>query len=119
MVGNRLQNAVCFLLGRKHDSNIRCLNPSLHFCAASTNKPFGDYYPHTRWIDTERHTIQVDAFPHYLLITERGKRPIKIRGFWQGRTFLKDLKIQTVKARWDASAWHMKETTLVLPLIPV
>jgi len=29
-------------------------------------------------------------FPHYLLITEGGKRPIKIRGFWQGRAFPKD-----------------------------
>lgn len=57
---------------------------------ASTNKPFGEYYPHTRWVDIETHTIQVDAFPHYLLVTEQGKRPIKIRGFWKGRAFLKD-----------------------------
>ena len=59
---------------------------------AYTNKPFGEYYPHTRWIDQETHTIQLDAYPHRLVITQKSKRPMIIHGCWRGRAFLRDCR---------------------------
>jgi hypothetical protein len=58
-----------------------------------TNKPFGEYYLHTRWIDRETRSIQVDAYPDRLVITRKGKREI-VHGCWRGRAFLQD-------CRWD------------------
>ena len=61
--------------------------------AALTNPAFGDYYPHTRWIDRETHSVQIDAYPHRLVITRRGHSPLTIEGCWRGRAFLRDCKI--------------------------
>jgi hypothetical protein len=60
---------------------------------ASTNLPFGEYYPHTRWIDQETHSVQIDAFPHRLVISRKGHSAIIIEGCWRGRAFLRDCKI--------------------------
>ncbi|SRR6266542_6450020 len=59
---------------------------------AYTNKPFGEYYPHTRWIDHETHSITVDAFPNRLVISQRGKSPLTVVGCWGGRAFLRDCR---------------------------
>src|SRR5437867_8645938 len=60
---------------------------------ASTNLPFGEYYPHTRWINQETHSIQIDAFPHRLVVTQKGHSAIIIQGCWRGRSFLRDCKV--------------------------
>ena len=57
---------------------------------AYTGKPFGEFYPHTRWIDRETRSITLDAFPDRLVISQRGKPPLIIRGCWRGRAFLRD-----------------------------
>jgi hypothetical protein len=57
---------------------------------AYTNKPFGEYYPHTRWIDRETYSIQVDAYPNHLVVTRGGKSAIIVHGCWRGRAFLRD-----------------------------
>src|SRR5438874_9162865 len=61
-------------------------------CFAFTNLPFGEYYPHTRWVDSETHRVTIDAFPHRLVITRSAKRPIVVRGCWRGRAFLRDCR---------------------------
>jgi hypothetical protein len=64
-------------------------------CASAqgyTNKPFGEYYPHTRWIDSEKHSIRIDAYPDRLVIARRGKPVIVVRGCWRGRAFLRDCR---------------------------
>jgi hypothetical protein len=61
--------------------------------AGFTDLPFGEYYPHTRWIDQETHSVQIDAYPHRLVITRRGHSPLTIEGCWRGRAFLRDCKI--------------------------
>jgi hypothetical protein len=48
---------------------------------------FGVYYPHTRWVDQETHSITIDAFTTRLVISERGKQPVIVRGNWRGRGF--------------------------------
>jgi hypothetical protein len=66
---------------------------TLHASAqAYTNKPFGEYYPHTRWIDGRKHSLQIDAYPDRLVITRRGKPIIIVRGCWRGRAFLRDCR---------------------------
>ena len=62
------------------------------FARAATNKPFGEYYPHTRWIDTKTHHVTIDAFPDRLAIHRTGIKPIVISGCWRGRAFLRDCR---------------------------
>ena len=50
---------------------------------------FGEYHPHTQWIDIETHSIVVDAYVDRLVISQKGAPSITIRGIWQGRAFLK------------------------------
>lgn len=59
---------------------------------AYTDKAFGDYYPHTRWIDRETSSITVDAFSDRLIISQRGKPTRTIHGCWRGRAFLRDCR---------------------------
>ena len=60
---------------------------------AFTNLSFGEYYPHTRWIDQETQSVQIDAYPHRLVIAEKGHSTIVIEGCWRGRAFLRDCKV--------------------------
>ena len=57
---------------------------------AYTDKPFGEYHPHTRWIDRETRNITLDAFPDRLVISQRGKPTLTIHGCWRGHAFLRD-----------------------------
>jgi len=50
---------------------------------------FGKYHPHTQWIDVETHSVVVDAYVDRLVISQKGKPSITIRGIWRGRAFLK------------------------------
>jgi hypothetical protein len=59
---------------------------------AYTDESFGEYYPHTRWIDRETHSIIVHAFTDRLVISQRGKQILTIRGCWRGRAFLRDCR---------------------------
>jgi hypothetical protein len=68
---------------------------------ANTNKPFGEYYPHTRWFDRETHSIQVDAYPDRLVITRRGKQAIIVRGCWRGRAFLRECKSDYFRVAYE------------------
>jgi hypothetical protein len=64
-------------------------------CAAAqgyTDGSFGEYYPHTRWIDRGTRTITVDAFPDRLVISQRGRSTLTIRGCWRGRAFRRDCR---------------------------
>jgi hypothetical protein len=60
-------------------------------CAAkaSSGKSVGEYYRHSHWIDQETHSIRVDAFSDRIVISERGKRLLIVRGRWEGRAFLR------------------------------
>ena len=58
-------------------------------CAAkpAAGPSFGEYYRHTRWIDRETHVITVDAYSDRLVISQRGKADVVVRGRWGGRGF--------------------------------
>jgi hypothetical protein len=57
--------------------------------SASQGTSFGEYHPHTRWIDVETHAIVVDAYVDRLVISQKGRPSITVRGIWRGRAFLK------------------------------
>jgi hypothetical protein len=71
-----------------------CVAAILMLCAARrpTDLAFGEYYPHTRWIDRETQRITVDAFTDRLVISQRGKSTLTIAGCWRGRAFLRYCK---------------------------
>jgi hypothetical protein len=71
------------------------LLPALLFAFTSyaQHSDFVAAYPHTRWISKGRHKVQVDAYADHLLIAERGKPTINVRGCWKGRSFFKDCDV--------------------------
>jgi hypothetical protein len=73
-----------------------CLAAILLFSAAKrpTDLAFGEYYPHTRWIDRETRRITVDAFTDRLVISQHGKPTLTIPGCWRGRAFLRACKFE-------------------------
>ena len=48
---------------------------------------FGEYYPHTRWIDRETHSVRVDAFSDRLVISGESGPLATVSGRWIGRGF--------------------------------
>ena len=56
---------------------------------------FGEYYPHTRWVDVETHSIIVDAYSDRLVISQKGRPPLTIAGLWKGRAFLRQTDLET------------------------
>ncbi|MBE7159038.1 MAG: hypothetical protein INR62_11505 [Rhodospirillales bacterium] len=65
----------------------------LWFASASAGfaagEAFGIFYPHTRWV-AKHHRVRVDAFKDHLVIAQRGRPVVVVRGCWRGRAFLKD-----------------------------
>ena len=51
------------------------------------NVAFGEYYPHTRWIDRETQSFHVDAFYDRIVISGEGMSPVTVPGRWMGRGF--------------------------------
>jgi hypothetical protein len=63
-----------------------CINNAL---ARSSSPSFGEYYPHTRWVDIRSRSTVLDVYVHRLVISEPSKPPVTVLGEWNGRTFLK------------------------------
>jgi hypothetical protein len=86
--------AVAHLILVRSMRPVLCLTALLLLCAARrpTDLTFGEYYPHTRWIDRDTRSITVDAFTDRLVILQRGKSAVTIAGCWRGRAFLRDCK---------------------------
>jgi hypothetical protein len=78
-----MQHAICLALA---------LLAAAQLASAATDKSFGEYYPHTRWIEPRHHMLTVDAYPDHLVISRRGQQPIVVRGCWRGRAFLRQCR---------------------------
>ena len=67
----------------------------LLFCAARrpSDLSFGEYYPHTRWIDRETHSVIVDAFSDRIVVSGHRGPALTMKGCWRGRAFLSDCRL--------------------------